>query len=57
MRRSRRKNTDDNDALWLTLVTTARIALTDPEPDAATRLHIHRRDRLRGIPYEYRHVA
>ena len=26
-----------------------------PEPDAATRLHIHRRDRLGGILHEYRH--
>jgi len=28
-----------------------------PEPTAATRLHIHRRDRLSGILYEYRHAA
>jgi putative transposase len=28
-----------------------------PEPDAATRLHVHRRDRLGGILHEYRHAA
>jgi putative transposase len=28
-----------------------------PEPGAATRLHIHRRDRLGGILHEYRHAA
>jgi putative transposase len=28
-----------------------------PEPDAATGLHIHRRDRLGGIFHEYRHAA
>jgi len=28
-----------------------------PEPDAATRLRIHRRDRLGGILHEYRHAA
>jgi putative transposase len=28
-----------------------------PEPDAATRLHIHRRDRLGGILHEYPHAA
>jgi len=28
-----------------------------PEPDAATRLHIDRRDRLGGILHEYRHAA
>jgi putative transposase len=28
-----------------------------PGPDAATRLHIHRRDRLGGILHEYRHAA
>ena len=28
-----------------------------PEPDVATRLHIHRRDRLGGILHEYRHAA
>jgi putative transposase len=27
------------------------------EPGAATRLHIHRRDRLGGILHEYRHAA
>ena len=27
-----------------------------PEPDA-TRLHVHRRDRLGGILHEYRHAA
>ena len=28
-----------------------------PEPDAATRLHVRRRDRLGGILHEYRHAA
>jgi transposase InsO family protein len=28
-----------------------------PEPDAATRLHVHRQDRLGGILHEYRHAA
>jgi hypothetical protein len=28
-----------------------------PEPDVATGLHIHRRDRLGGIFHEYRHAA
>ena len=28
-----------------------------PEPDATTRLHVHRRDRLGGILHEYRHAA
>jgi transposase InsO family protein len=28
-----------------------------PEPDAVTRLHIDRRDRLGGILHEYRHAA
>lgn len=28
-----------------------------PKPDAATRLHVHRRDRLGGILHEYRHAA
>ncbi len=28
-----------------------------PEPDAATRLHIDRRDRLGGILHEYPHAA
>jgi putative transposase len=28
-----------------------------PEPDAATRLHVHRRDRLGGLLHEYRHAA
>jgi putative transposase len=28
-----------------------------PEPDAATRLHVHRRDRLGGILHEYQHAA
>jgi hypothetical protein len=28
-----------------------------PGPTAATRLHIHRRDRLGGILHEYRHAA
>ncbi len=28
-----------------------------PKPDAATRLHIHGRDRLGGILHEYRHAA
>src|SRR5258707_15772116 len=28
-----------------------------PEPDATTRLYIHRRDRLGGILHEYRHAA
>ena len=28
-----------------------------PEPTAATRLHVHRRDRLGGILHEYRHAA
>jgi putative transposase len=28
-----------------------------PQPDAATRLHVHRRDRLGGILHEYRHAA
>lgn len=34
-------------------------ALPSPitEPDAVTRLHIYRRDRLRGILHEYRHAA
>jgi hypothetical protein len=34
-------------------------ALPSPirEPDAATGLHIHRRDRLGGIFHEYRHIA
>jgi putative transposase len=28
-----------------------------PEPDAATGLHVHTRDRLGGILHEYRHAA
>jgi hypothetical protein len=28
-----------------------------PKPDAATRLHVHRQDRLGGILHEYRHAA
>jgi hypothetical protein len=28
-----------------------------PEPDAVTRLHIDRRDRLGGILHEYRHAT
>jgi len=28
-----------------------------PEPTAATRLHVHRRDRLGGILHEYQHAA
>ena len=28
-----------------------------PEPDAATRLHVYRRDRLGGLLHEYRHAA
>ena len=28
-----------------------------PEPDAATRLHVHTRDRLGGILHEYQHAA
>ena len=28
-----------------------------PEPDATTRIYIHRRDRLGGILHEYRHAA
>ena len=28
-----------------------------PEPGAATRVHVHRRDRLGGILHEYRHAA
>jgi putative transposase len=28
-----------------------------PEPDAATRLPVHRRDRLGGILHEYQHAA
>jgi hypothetical protein len=28
-----------------------------PEPGAATRLHIRRRDRLGGILHEYQHAA
>jgi putative transposase len=34
-------------------------ALPSPitEPDAVTRLHIYRRDRLSGILHEYRHAA
>ncbi len=28
-----------------------------PGPDAATRLHVRRRDRLGGIRHEYRHAA
>ena len=28
-----------------------------PEPDAAIRFHVHRRDRLGGILHEYRHAA
>ena len=28
-----------------------------PEPDAATRLHVHRRDRLGGILHEYAHAS
>jgi putative transposase len=28
-----------------------------PEPDATTRLHVHRRDRLGGILHEYQHAA
>ena len=27
------------------------------KPDAAARLHVHRRDRLGGILHEYRHAA
>ena len=35
----------------------ARAAPPIPGPTAASRLHIHRRDRLGGILHEYRHVA